>query len=484
MPANAVTKSISGLSRETSALAARHELADVGVGRAQHRALVQRLAHRHEDARRQSLAGDVADQEEQPALVEHEEVVEVAADLARRRHRGREVDARSPCSSVGARQAWPVWMRCAASSSPAMRAACSRCACTTRSSAAALARRLGQRQHQQHAEEQQQAQAPASRRRTAGAASGKRRTPAAPAARRRPAAAAPRCAAPSAASAQISSSPSPARTAPSSARRPRRAAQQRAVEQVLQQLRVDLAARHALADRRVLVVEQRRRRSGRSAPAGLRSSAGVDPAFEHVDRRDEAVGVACARSRRAPRRRPRSARRTAPTATPLHGAALDAQRAAPARRSATRSISIASVGTSVPSTLATSGMRRITPRDGSTEIRPQPRRLRSSSSMLVSAPARRHVSVGAGARRCRRTVPARRAAASASASCVPAAKPAPTGAGRARAPACASLRGRARSARARDRSSTAPARAAAPATGGRPRASGCRRRSPPASARG
>ena len=50
----------------------------------QRRALEERLADRHEEAARQSLARDVADQEEQSIGVQQEEVVEVAADLARR----------------------------------------------------------------------------------------------------------------------------------------------------------------------------------------------------------------------------------------------------------------------------------------------------------------------------------------------------------------------------------------------------------------
>jgi hypothetical protein len=53
---------------------------------------------------------------------------------------------------------------------------------------------------------------------------------------------------------------------------------------------------------------------------------------------------------------------------------------------AVRSISIASAGTSVPSMLATSGMRRMTPPSGSTEMSPRPAAARSSASMLVSAP--------------------------------------------------------------------------------------------------
>ena len=56
---------------------------------------------------------------------------------------------------------------------------------------------------------------------------------------------------------------------------------------------------------------------------------------------------------------------------------------------ATRRTSTANAGTSVPSMLATSGMRRITPRSGATDTRPQPAAARLSSSRLGSAPANR-----------------------------------------------------------------------------------------------
>ncbi len=82
----------------------RHELADVAVLGAQRGALVQRLADGHEDAGRQSLAGDVAREEEQAALVEAEIVVEVAAGFAGRDHSRRDVDPVVAGEEVGARQ--------------------------------------------------------------------------------------------------------------------------------------------------------------------------------------------------------------------------------------------------------------------------------------------------------------------------------------------------------------------------------------------
>ena len=57
-------------------------------------ALAQRLAHRHEEAARQPLARYVADEEEDPIGVEPEEVVEIAAHLARRSEKRVEVEAR------------------------------------------------------------------------------------------------------------------------------------------------------------------------------------------------------------------------------------------------------------------------------------------------------------------------------------------------------------------------------------------------------
>ena len=72
--------------------------------RAQRRALVQRFADRHENARREPLAGNVADEEKQAALVEAEVVVQIAASFARRDHGRRDVDSGIAVQQVGARQ--------------------------------------------------------------------------------------------------------------------------------------------------------------------------------------------------------------------------------------------------------------------------------------------------------------------------------------------------------------------------------------------
>ena len=68
--------------------------ADLGIGArqdrrriagiAQRNAFQQRFRQRHEQARRQAFARDVAHQEKQALAIEHEAVVEVAADGARR----------------------------------------------------------------------------------------------------------------------------------------------------------------------------------------------------------------------------------------------------------------------------------------------------------------------------------------------------------------------------------------------------------------
>ncbi len=82
----------------------RHQVADVRPRRAQDRALAQRLADRHEDARREAFPGDVADQKEQMTLVESKEIVEIAADFARRDHRCGEVDPAVVAQELGAGQ--------------------------------------------------------------------------------------------------------------------------------------------------------------------------------------------------------------------------------------------------------------------------------------------------------------------------------------------------------------------------------------------
>jgi hypothetical protein len=130
-----------------------HDVADVGTWVAQHRALVQRLAHRHENARRESLAGDVADENEQPAMIETEEIVQIAADFARRRHHRGEIDARVVAQQLGARQRRRLYL---------LRGfelaghACALLALTLHGllENTALPRRFGQRQHEQDAEEE------------------------------------------------------------------------------------------------------------------------------------------------------------------------------------------------------------------------------------------------------------------------------------------------------------------------------------------
>ena len=342
-----VTNSISGLSRDTSAFAATMMRADVGVRRAQHRALVERLAHRHEDRRRQALAGDVADQQEQPALVEQEEVVQVAADLARRRHRGVQIDARRRRAAGPARGSVPVWMRCAASELAGDARAVLALRLHDAFERLALPCRLGQRQHQQHAEQQQQAERPASPRRTAGARGGTgRRRASTEQARRRRAAAAPRCTARQRGIAQTSNAPSTSNSS-ASASAPTRALQQRAVEQVLDQLGVNLAARTCARRSACPGDRAGRRRSGRSAPAARAAVPDRPcPRARRPPRRSGRRGAA--RSRPAPRRRSRSECASSPTVK-LRTAAPAAPGAATGARSATRSISTASVGTSVPS---------------------------------------------------------------------------------------------------------------------------------------
>ena len=74
------------------ALAAQHLVGITqtrgGFGALQRDGLQQGPAHRHEQRRRNPLPGDVADYETEPLLVDQEEVVEIAADHAGRRHLG------------------------------------------------------------------------------------------------------------------------------------------------------------------------------------------------------------------------------------------------------------------------------------------------------------------------------------------------------------------------------------------------------------
>jgi hypothetical protein len=67
-------------------------------------ALGERFGDRHQQARRDAFAGYIAHQHEQALAVEHEKIVEVAADRARRFNRRREVEtpfAREACFATG-----------------------------------------------------------------------------------------------------------------------------------------------------------------------------------------------------------------------------------------------------------------------------------------------------------------------------------------------------------------------------------------------
>src|SRR5581483_3576681 len=79
------------LPRDLGSDLAQH-LADVASA-PQRRALAQRLAHRHEDARRKPLSGYVTHDEEHAIAVEHEEIVQIAADFARRLHPRKQLEA-------------------------------------------------------------------------------------------------------------------------------------------------------------------------------------------------------------------------------------------------------------------------------------------------------------------------------------------------------------------------------------------------------
>ena len=176
-----------------------HQFADRRVRPHQRRALVQRLADRHEHAGRQSLACDIANQEEHAIRIQAERN---RRDRRRLRFAGSIVAARSmrrsSSSDSGARQdagldalrglefAFDVGRLHALRLHDAFQRL-------------PAPRRLGQRQHEQHAEQDQQSQAAGSPRRTAAAASGTGRMRPAPAARRTRWRAARHCAASSAA---------------------------------------------------------------------------------------------------------------------------------------------------------------------------------------------------------------------------------------------------------------------------------------------
>jgi hypothetical protein len=74
-------------------------------------------------------------------------------------------------------------------------------------------------------------------------------------------------------------------------RAPVRSREQRLVEQVLEELRMDFASRHPLAQRRELVVDQTLSRHADQHQL-LREPLGIDVALQHVDRRNETARIA------------------------------------------------------------------------------------------------------------------------------------------------------------------------------------------------
>ena len=81
-----------------------HQRSEIRFRCAQRDAFVERFADRHENARRKSFPRDIADQEEQATIVETKEIVQIAADFTRGRHRGRELDTIVVAKQIGARQ--------------------------------------------------------------------------------------------------------------------------------------------------------------------------------------------------------------------------------------------------------------------------------------------------------------------------------------------------------------------------------------------
>ena len=301
-------------------------------------------------------------------------------------------------------------MRRAASSSPATRAACSRSCCISRCSAAALARRFAEREREQRrrtaassasagrARVEQQAARTETRR-----SAGERRHEHRSRARARPSRGVRHTrrrrgsAAGRAQRTRASSSP----------RRPRRAHERRPVVDVLEELRVDLDAGHALAERRRLVVDLHAQAGQRRpAPACRASALEVGAALQHVDRRHEAARVVrrvVEAQRAVGLGRRREASPTDARATPPSRAFRRMSGALRARRAR---ISSASAGTSVPSTLATSGTRRTTPFDGLDRDQAVARRRARRASRGWEA--RRHSASPPSARRPRRPSTRRR----------------------------------------------------------------------------
>ena len=200
----------------------------------------------------------------------------------------------------------PAWMRCAASSSPCTNAACSRCACTVRS------RR--RRRRAAAASVITSSRLNSSSSAAPGVASNSRRWVLNAAKRAAP----PAATQPKASHATRCGRHERRRPDQQQAERdedrelepaaPRRPAQVAVVEQVLEQLRVQLAARHRLAERRGAVVVAQAA-AGRADQHELaRQRLRVDLAGEHVGGRDVAARVAARVVQASARRRPRSAR--------------------------------------------------------------------------------------------------------------------------------------------------------------------------------
>ena len=365
-----------------------HQRAHVRRGGAQRRALVERLAHGHEDARRQALARDVADEEEQPPRVEQEEVVEVAADFARRQHRRREVDATLAGQRLGARQ------HCHLDAARRVELAGDACRVLALALHHALQRvavpgRLGERQHEHRAERECQSDGRRGRVdeqpiQAKGRVPGRDREEQAG-----------QCNACRVARLPQRGCPHEQRAQQRESRRlgeghPPGTVEQRAFVQVLDQLGVDFAARHALADRRGVVVAQpdagdrdqhellrkllrigaalrARRRPRRSGPDGAARSTGARahrPRWRRTRCRSRRRGSSSPRRRGAAQARP-----------PRRGTSRS-----PVRRSACRR------------RRRPSGCGGSRPPAGSAEMSPQPEAAALISSMLTSAPAKRSTS--------------------------------------------------------------------------------------------
>ncbi len=156
---------------------------------------------------------------------------------------------------------------------------------------------------------------------------------------------------------------------------------------------MDLDAGHAIGDRRGLVVGEAERGGADQHETALEVIR-ADAAAEHIRGRDEARRDRAGCSAATRGRPARSAPRDRPPPPPRDRVAPTRAESAGAF-AATRSISRPRTGTSVPPTEASIGMRRTTPRSGSTLMSPRPVAAASISSTLRSAPANRRTK-GAG----------------------------------------------------------------------------------------